>query len=381
MNASKNPNPSVTRLPVRGGLSLAVRLVSAAALAWGLAGCGGGSSTPVVAPAAYDRLVVFGDSLSDVGTYATAGVKAMGGGKFTVNGASGKVWVEDLAAQLRVAAPCAARTGLESSATLAGLAEAVVDHAGCYGYAQGGARVTDPIGPNNKALLALGDASGALGLLTEPVTSQITHHLNAATSFGAKDLVLILAGANDAFMQAGLVGASATTQAAALAAMTTAATELANQVRNQIIANGATRVVVLNLPDVSATPDLVAQGALAQGLMDSLVQTFNAQLKTELGQNTSVLLVDLYVRSQDQAAHPGTYQLSNTTTPACPAGATNPIRSLGCSAATTLRDAVTGVAVDVSHYLYADGVHPTPYGHQLIADTVYADLTAKGWPN
>jgi phospholipase/lecithinase/hemolysin len=212
------------------------------------------------------------------------------------------------------------------------------------------------------------------------VTSQITHHLSVATSFGAKDLVLILAGANDAFMQAGLVGAGAATSTAAITAMTTAATELANLVRNQIIANGATRVVVLNLPDVSATPDLVAQGALAQGLMDSLVQTFNAQLKTELGQNTSVLLVDLYVRSQDQAAHPGTYQLSNTTTPACPS-ATNPIRSLGCSAATTLRDAVTGVAVDVSHYLYADGVHPTPHGHQLIADTVYDDLTAKGWPN
>lgn len=368
-----------TSAPSRKGWFLT--LVSASVLALGLAACGGGSTDPapvVVTHTAYSRLVVFGDSLSDVGTYATAGVVAgFGGGKFTVNGAANKIWVEDLAGRIGVTAPCAARTGLESAAgtQLAGLAEAIADHAGCYGYAQGGARVTNPIGPSNKALLALGDTSGALGLLTQPVASQVAHHLSAATSFGSGDLVVVLAGANDAFMQAASVGAGLVTAPAAVTAMTTAATELASLVRTQIIAKGAVRVAVMNLPDVSLTPDLISQGAAAQALMTSLVKAFNAQLETELAQNANVLLVDLYAQSQDQALHPASYSLTDVTTPACPAGVTNPIKSLGCSAATTL----TGV--DVSFYLYADGVHPTPYGHKLFADKVMADLTAKGWQN
>ena len=354
-------------------------LVGSSALTLGLVACGGGSDPAPQAAThtAYTRLVVFGDSLSDVGTYATAGVVAgFGGGKFTVNGATNKIWVEDLATSIGVTVPCAARTGLESAAgtPLAGLAEAITDHAGCYGYAQGGARVTNLIGPSNKALLALGDTSGALGLLTQPVASQVAHHLSAATSFGSGDLVVVLAGANDAFMQAASVGASLVTAPAAVTAMTTAATELATLVRTQIIAKGAVRVAVMNLPDVSLTPDLVSQGAAAQVLMTSLVKAFNAQLDAELGANANVLLVDLYAQSQDQALHPSSYSLTDVSTMACPT-ATNLIKSLGCSAATTL----TGV--DVSHYLYADGVHPTPYGHKLIADKVLADLTAKGWQN
>lgn len=354
-------------------------LVGYSVLALGLAGCGGGSD-PAPQPAthtAYTRLVVFGDSLSDVGTYATTGVVAgFGGGKFTVNGAANKIWVEDLAGRIGVTAPCAARTGLESAAgtSLAGLAQAVADHVGCFGYAQGGARVTNPIGPSNKALLALGDTSGALGLLTQPVVDQVAHHLAVANGFDANDLVTVLAGANDAFMQAASVGAGLVTVQAAVTSMTMAATELANLVRTQIIAKGAVRVVVMNLPDVSLTPDLVGQGAAAQALMTDLVKAFNQRLEAELGQNANVLLVDLYAQSQDQALHPASYSLTDVSTMACPT-ATNPIKSLGCSAATTL----TGV--DVSHYLYADGVHPTPYGHQLFAEKVMADLTIKGWQN
>ena len=42
----------------------------------------------------------------------------------------------------------------------------VVNHAEWYSFAQGGARVSNPMGPGNAALLALGDPSGALGQLT-----------------------------------------------------------------------------------------------------------------------------------------------------------------------------------------------------------------------
>ena len=41
----------------------------------------------------------------------------------------------------------------------------------------------------------------------------------------------------------------------AVANMATAGTELANLIKNQIVANGATRVVAMNLPDPGGTPD------------------------------------------------------------------------------------------------------------------------------
>jgi outer membrane lipase/esterase len=33
----------------------------------------------------------------------------------------------------------------------------------------------------------------------------------------------------------------------------------------------------------------------------------------------------------------------------------------------------------VSKYQFADGVHPTPYGYQLLAQFVSKNLAAKGW--
>src|SRR5882757_2680875 len=85
-----------------------------------LAGCGGGGGSssidsqqntnpspvvgndPVVVPqkVKLSSMVSFGDSLSDVGTYSVGAIKALGGGKFTVNSPQTKLWVESLAEQL-----------------------------------------------------------------------------------------------------------------------------------------------------------------------------------------------------------------------------------------------------------------------------------------
>lgn len=89
------------------GLMWGTALVGA--LTAGLVGCGGNTTYT------YNRLVVFGDSLSDVGSYRTAGLVAAYGqaGKYTVNSATSTIWVENLATKLGVAAPCAAQTGLD----------------------------------------------------------------------------------------------------------------------------------------------------------------------------------------------------------------------------------------------------------------------------
>jgi outer membrane lipase/esterase len=339
-----------------------------------LAACGGGSDG-----SGYSRMVVFGDSLSDVGTYATAGVRQLGGGKYTVNGANAKIWVEMLADTLGVAAPCAAQTGLEATGALAPLAAPITNVAGCFGYAQGGARVTNPVGPSNKALLSLGDASGALGQITSPVTSQVARHLAAANnSFAGNDLVTVLAGANDLFMQLGTMNARIAAGVAqqtaandALAAMGTAGAELATLIRTQLVARGASRVLVVTVPDVSTTPFGRSLGAASAPLLQNLSVNFNNQLLLGLNGVQGVLTIDGYTLTRDIAATPAAYGITNNTVPACDARAT--LGSLSCSAATV------PAGVDVSTYQYADAVHPTPLGHKAVADHVTARLRAAGW--
>src|SRR5690606_35165500 len=105
---------------------LAAALVSA---------CGGDDNSPAPVPVPvppvepapkphFSAQISFGDSLSDVGTYAVGTVKALGGGKFTINGDNTRLnpaftglnWTEVLAARLGLPAPCAAQTGLDGIA-------------------------------------------------------------------------------------------------------------------------------------------------------------------------------------------------------------------------------------------------------------------------
>jgi phospholipase/lecithinase/hemolysin len=337
-----------------------------------LAACGGGGDGDQTPRVKFGKLVSFGDSLSDVGTYATPGlVGATGGGKYTVNSATAKIWVEDIAAAVKVTAPCAAQTGLQSTGPLAGFAAATTNHAGCFAYGQGGARVTLQPGPANQGVIALGDTSGYLGQLTDPVVNQIGRHLTAAGgSFAADDLVLVLAGGNDVFMNLAFVGAGAMTPTAAVTAMGTAGAELAGYVKALIVAKGAKYIVVVNLPDVSQTPAFIAAPAATQGLVQTMSKTFNSQLSAGLAGTAGVVYVDAFTQGQDQTAHPAQYGLTNVTGTACdPAKVAS---SLMCTAATL-------IAGDTSHYQFADSVHPTPYGYQLLAEFVAAQMAKAGW--
>ncbi|WP_229219139.1 SGNH/GDSL hydrolase family protein [Duganella sp. BJB1802] len=166
-----------------------------------LAGCGGTDPKPgdQTLKVKYSSQVSFGDSLSDVGSYAVGTVALLKGGKFTINGdntavastLTGKNWTELVAAQLGVAAPCAAVTGLDGDASK-GFSVPQVAHAGCYGYAQGGARVTNPVGPGNKL------TGNPLGALTIPVVTQVANHLKAVGGkFKGDEMVFVMAGGND----------------------------------------------------------------------------------------------------------------------------------------------------------------------------------------
>ncbi len=356
--------------------------MAGAVIALSLTACGGGGGGDQSTKVKFTSLVSFGDSLSDVGSYKTPGIASVGGGKYTVNSATAQIWVERIASQLSLPVPCAAQTGLNASGPLAALAGPVVNHAECTAYAQGGSRVTNPIGPYNAALLASPDpttaAQGRVGQLTVPVVTQISNHLaKTGGSFSGSEVVLILAGANDVFLNLATVGVT-TTPTQAATAMATAAVELSNLVKTQVVGKGAKYVVVVNLPNISLTPSTLAAEAAkpgSQALTDAVTQAFNTQLASNLSGVPGVVLVDSYTQSTDQAKNPSAYSLTNVTTPACSSTSTaNPLAgySLTCTAAST-------IAGDVSHYQYADSVHPTPYAHDLLARLASVAMARAGW--
>jgi len=403
-----------------------------------LASCGGSdhNDNDAGTKVKFNSQVSFGDSWSDVGTYAVGQVAVLKGGKYTINdvGADGKNaaknWTEVVADKLRLPAPCAAQTGLDGSAAL-GFSVPVVNHPGCTSYAQGGARVTDPVGPRNKLLGTAG--GGDLGQLTVPVVTQIQNHLSAVGgSFKGDEIVFVVGGSNDVTMQLAALTAGATAaastavtaavpgqiaadiqagtcvpvdaqasncQAAAIAklsatvgaaaagayvqanspavvaAMGAAGAELAGYVKTQIAGKGAKYVVLSNLPDVSQALEAVAAGKDTQALITSMVTTFNAQLKSGVSDNTSILYLDLYSFSRDLISNLGSHGLINVTSPACDLSPAK--NSLGFSLICNRSNLAPG---DVDKYLFADNSgHLTPFGYSLVSGFVLKEMAVKGW--
>lgn len=437
--------------------NFALALLAAAVLS----ACGGNDGDNVVtAPKpVFASQVTFGDSLSDVGTYAVGTVAALGGGRYTINGSTsatlhGKNWSELMAAQMNLAAPCPAVTGLDGLAS-SGFSVPVTNNLNCTGYAMGGARVTNPVGPGNKL------TGSALGQLTYPLVTQVATHLaRNGGSFKGNEIVYVMGGGNDVLALLGGLTAAATAagnqafitslatqlaagatvpstampqiaaamvaaapqgttamvgagvQAAVIAGNTAASSpavygpmvvkaqadgkaagdaygaangpalvpqmaaaglELANLIRTQIIGKGATHVVITNYPDIASSPSAKAQSASSQQLIAGMVSAFNIALRVGIdGLDDKFVFVDLFTSSQDQVANPGKYGITNSTKPAC--GPNNlGTTALVCTKANTL------AGVDVSNYLFADDVHPAPYGQTLIAKAVAEALIARGW--
>ncbi|UUZ46895.1 hypothetical protein LP420_24635 [Massilia sp. B-10] len=104
-----------------------------------------------------------------------------------------------------------------------------------------------------------------------------------------------------------------------------------------------------------------------------MVNGFNIALRVGIdGLDTNVLYVDLFTQTQMQVANGAAYGYTNTSAAAC---GSNPLggTSLVCNGLNTL----TGV--DVSKYMFADSVHPTPYANTLIAQYVADQMKARGW--
>lgn len=353
----------------------------------------------------FNSVVSFGDSISDAGTYKVGTVAALGGGKFTVNGPQGLTWTEVLAQTVGAPAQCAAQTGMLPNNGTVGAA--VQNFANCFNYAQGSSRVSSSgTGPNGVALqTAFGEQN--LGFMAISLKAQFEAHLTkAGGSFSPISLVTVNAGGNDTFMQLGAVGSAfgggpaavatgtvagwpqATldvvalggqdavnaASAAAVGAMAQAGAELAGYIKTLVVGKGARYVLVRNLGNINVTPFGLTLNDATKGLVTAMTQAFNTQLKDGLAGTAGVILYDDYAQSAAIAADPAKYGFSNITVQSCGPNAFG--QPNGASIVCNTTNLIAG---DTSKYAFSDSVHPTPFAHQVAAQTAMQLMVDAGW--
>ncbi len=142
----------------------------------------------------------------------------------------------------------------------------------------------------------------------------------AAVGFGANDLALLAAGANDIYE---LYAQYPTQSREALLAEARVRGERTAQVVNRLVGLGA-RVIVANLPDLGMSPFARAEavanptGISRTQLMSDLTTAFNEQLGIKvLLDGRFVGLAQMDLRSQQAARSPGSFGLSDVSTAVC----------------------------------------------------------------
>lgn len=379
---------------------------TAAALACALlAACGGGGSdtTP---RATVTSVKVFGDSLADSGTF---------GIKFTVQGPGIQIFPERVAQTYGLS--------LCNFYVFTGATFAPNPTAGCNNFAIGGGVIN-------------GAGSGLVSADPRDIGVQMATAVSVRGAYSAGDLLIIDGGGNDA---AALVGAylaasrdagasylavlgtllssaqmapiatacaapaSAACQSALATGGTTYMSALADRFHGQIKTNaldrGAQRIALLNMPGITNTPrfQFVLQGiqaaagatarAQSEALFKSWVVAFNTQLAARFNGDARVVVIDFYTAFNDQIATPSQFGLTNVTTPACPVTGVGsdglPSYTFATCTATALSAAppsgVSGGADWWKTYGFSDSFHPTPYGHQLVAQLISRSLAQAGW--
>jgi len=259
----------------------------------------------------YNRLVVFGDSLSDNGNLylATGGSTPTSPPYYQGRFSSGPVFTE--------------RLGFNASNFMGPVT-------GSINYAFGGARTDSQAAPMGMRL-------------------QLSQYQARGGKFGSGDLVSILGGANNIFQGLPAAGASSN-PTASIAPVSLAAAADMNFIVGSVAQAGAGTILVTNLPKLSLTPQF--RGTPAAPLADYAVTTFNGALLTGLTTTaaarpgTNIIMMDLFKVGDVIAANPAAFGVSNVTQP-CFNGAT--------------------VCSNPNDYFYWDGVHPTAAGHAVIA--------------
>lgn len=297
------------------------------------------------ASAAWDELVVFGDSLSDTGNFQslTAGLfpSALFGyepGRFS----NGSVAVEYLSDWLNLP---------------------------LNNYAVGGARTGTPVSGGSDNYVEDTDRGALLaGLLQKSpgwlngtgVTAQVDRYV-AGGGGGANKLYFVWGGPNDYFLPSDLASP-------AMAGATTA-----NAITNlhsallDLYAAGARDFLVPNMADLGLTPAFLEEGTAAASFASAVSAAHNDALASLLSQlNTDLTgarfrTVDVAGLLNAAVLDPDQYGFTNVDTPC---------------------QSVAGCAANPTGYLFWDEVHITTAGHQAMASAFLAAALvpeADGW--
>ena len=262
---------------------------------------------------AINRMVVFGDSLSDTqNMYGASQWRLPVASSWYVGRFSnGRVWVEHLADQLKLP---------------------------FYNWAIGGSAA---------------DSHLVVPGLLQQVDSW-TQYMQKAPGYRPENtLFTMLIGGNDLLNYGRAVDQVIADQGKAL---------------DKIIAAGGRNIVVLTLPDLSRTPSGSAGGKAAQ--LSQQVKDYNAKLATLVanlkqkhGAALKLSLFDAYAMFNDLLTNPAKYQVSNTTQP-CLNVAAN--ASLPYISSQTPRPECT----NADAYVFWDNLHPTTHTHVLLGQMV-----------
>lgn len=330
----------------------------------GLAACTGIGREPV----RIESVVVFGDSLSDVGTYRVATRSRSNPGKFNVN--PHPIWVDTVAAHYGLALEPDRSLTMDTTAssgatTAVGTAKVI----GGNGYAEGGARVArlpSQSGVGNNRLVA-------------PVAQQVERFLATNGSFAPGQLVLVDGGTNDVYAQFSALcygtddnglGGGNTTQEIADAEIERAANDLVALVR-RMTESGAGTVLVAGAFDWSRAPfglEYLTESALAScgkpvaaGQVSDWTATFNRIASRGVSRLPGVVFLDFDAPIAAMLDDPARYGIANVTEPACTN--TEPTKSaIFCTTATM------AVPDADRTYLWSDTFHPGPTLHRTIAE-------------
>jgi phospholipase/lecithinase/hemolysin len=265
---------------------------------------------------AYNDVVVFGDSLSDVGNVygASFGLVPASPPYYQGHFSNGPIWVEEMAAKQGLPAVVRSRNGGNN-------------------YAYGGVET----GQGSTTYLVFFNFPN-LG-------TQINSYLGNHTP-SADDLFVVWGGAND-FNDG-----------------QTDPTVPARNMASHIIAlaqAGAKDFIVPNLPPMGETPRY--RGTASESSMNSLSSQYNALLAPalsylETNYNINIYQLDIAGAFNQILTHPGDYGITNTTDPAL-VGST--------------------VVANPDQYLFWDDLHPTRVAHGLLGDFASDLLDTHGW--
>ncbi len=284
-----------------------------------------------------DAIYAFGDSLSDVGNVFTFTGGTIPGPPY-VNGqfSNGPVWVQGLAAGL-------------------GLAPLTPSLQGGTDYAYG----TGETGTTVFHTASAADLTGTSGQVAQFQLAHPAADPNALYTIwiGSNDVRDIPSGATAAQVTAD-IGAAVANIDSAIGALA---------------AEGATRFLVLTVPDLGLTPEAIAGGPLVQAGASALAASFDSTLVNGAGSipslaaiagaaglNLSVL--DTYSLLDGVVANPASYGFTNVVD-ACLTGAVNYSGGTACASP--------------NQYLFWDSIHPTAVGHALVATAALDRVTPE----